>query len=245
MIFKHTDFQVPGFGELEHTPTTTPGYGDALLSLAPAAYWSLGETTGTTLADTVGNHPLTLTDDYTLGLTAAAPSADDGALRIFDGRAAASGAVLPTASSAPFSIVFWVRRVTPGTSGRFIGQYQSGTPGVLVMFILADGRLFLSAGGDPFCVSTAAGVDAWTHAVFTRDGSGNARWYLNGEPDTVTTAQTVAIADVPFALGFQVATAFEAELDEVAVYHKALSAQEVAWLYRAATDRPAPPLGAH
>lgn len=245
MIYKHTDFQVPGFGELEHAPLVTPGYSAALLSLSPAAYWPLGETSGTMLADAAGNHPLSLAGDYTLGRPAAHASADDGAVRLFDGQAAALGAVLPTSASAAFSIVFWVRRVTPGTSGRFMSQYQGGASGIVVLMVLGDGRLLLSAGGDPFFISTAAAVDVWTHAVVTRDAAGNARWYLNGEPDTAATGQTGAIADVPFALGRQLPPAYEAELDEVAIFHTALSGEQVAWLYHAATDQPAPLLGAH
>ncbi|XAL97949.1 LamG domain-containing protein [Phycisphaeraceae bacterium D3-23] len=243
MIYKHTDFQVPGFGEFTHEPREALGYRDALLSLSPEAYWPLGEDSGTQLADLAGSHILALSGEYTLSRPAASLSADDGALQLLNGKAAAAGAVLPTALNAGFSVVFWVRRLVPNTAGRFLSQYDDGVPGRTSITLRGDGRLRLSVTGDPVFHSTAAPVDSWTHAVLTRDDSGNATWYVNGVADTTISGQNRAIADVPFILGLHVESAIDVELDEVAVFHAALSPAQITWLYRVGADQPVPALG--
>ncbi|MFI4860973.1 MAG: LamG domain-containing protein [Phycisphaerales bacterium JB063] len=242
MIYKHTDFQVPDFGELTHPPREALGYRDALLSRSPEAYWPMGEASETLLGDLAGGHTLALSGEYTLGQGPASPSADDGAVRLFNGKAQAAGAVLPTADDAAFSLVFWIRRRVPYAAGRFMSQYADGVPGRTSVTLRGDGRLRLSVLGDTVFHSTIAPVDQWTHAVLARDDSGNACWYVNGELDTTITGQSRAVADVPFILGLNEESPIDVELDEVAVFHAALSSAEVAWLYRVAIDQPVPAL---
>lgn len=56
VIKRHIDFEVGGWGEFAGGPGVTRGYRGEVMAAGPMAYWRLGETSGTTVIDEVGNY---------------------------------------------------------------------------------------------------------------------------------------------------------------------------------------------
>ncbi len=88
-------------------------------------------------------------------------------------------------------------------------------------------------------ITTPVSTNTWYHAVATRDSSGLMSLYLNGElKGTAEASGANTSSGAPFVLGawddrFGVTELFNGILDEVSVYNRALSADEVRKLYNA------------
>ena len=231
-ILKHVDFEVPGFGELPSTLTPVPRYNDAILARSPLAYWRMGESLGTTLADEIGAHPLTTSGGTVLGQTGALANDSDTAVRFNGATAISSAAVLPTAASAPFSLVFWVRSATSDPrSGSFIRQFSSDTTGHMRIFLQSNDTLSYSVPGDSSLDSSETISTNWRMVALTRSITGTLRWYFDGQLDTQATAHDTSLADTPFRLGVSFSTLPDLILDEFAVFGFALLADDIQWLY--------------
>ncbi|MFC1710148.1 DUF2341 domain-containing protein [Patescibacteria group bacterium] len=82
-------------------------------------------------------------------------------------------------------------------------------------------------------------LNAWHHAVIVRDSDGNVNTYIDGEPDgsgTDTTDLNSMDASTPIWLGsnhanYVPAVELSGQLDEVKIYNRALSAEEVSVQY--------------
>ena len=78
-------------------------------------------------------------------------------------------------------------------------------------------------------------LGAWNHIVFTYDGA-TEELYLNGVPDSATAAPAAGLcqASVPVKIGRETAAflPFSGSLDDVRIYSQALTAAQVASLYR-------------
>jgi hypothetical protein len=83
-------------------------------------------------------------------------------------------------------------------------------------------------------------TNVWTHLAVTDDGAGTVRLFLNGAPITTNAAPGAgkpATAPAPTSLGragSYPGQYVNGQLDEVAMYNRALSASEVLALYNAA-----------
>lgn len=231
-ILKHADFEVPAFGEFAAPPVAVPSYAQAINALSPLAYWRLGESSGTALADQAGAYPLSLSGDYTLGQPGALDADEDSAVLFQDGVAASSASVLPTGASDAFSLVFWVRLPAPITQGGpIIGQFVTNDPGAVRLILLANGQVRYLMFGDPDLRTSPVVDTAWRMLVLTRSEAGTASWYVDGRLDTQGTGHSTAAEDTILRLGASTANVVDVFLDEVAVLDRDLSAEEVRWLY--------------
>ena len=231
-ILKHADFEVPGFGEFASLPTAVPRYADAVNALGPVAYWRLDETVGPTLADQTTTHPLTVTGSYALSQPGALGTSTNGALRLINGSATSLHSVLPNDVSEAFTLVFWARTpASPTLSTPFIGQYISNNAGNMQISLLADGGVRYKLIGDPG-LSAAANIDTdWSMFVLTRSSGGIATWYVDGQLASQSSGHGTAFNNIGLTLGAITPKVPDVFLDEVAVFHNDLSADQSRWLF--------------
>ncbi|WP_199421740.1 LamG-like jellyroll fold domain-containing protein [Actinotalea solisilvae] len=218
-------------------------YAETVMDDAPAAYWRLGETAGTTLDDTTGTLPATAGAGVVAGGPGALAGDADGATR-FSGATTASAASA-VAGNAPeeFSVEAWVR-TTSTTGGKIVGfgSLATGTSSQADRHLYMDdrGRLLFgihTTGLTAVLGSRSYNDDAWHHVVGTY-ADGTMRLYVDG----AQVAERSGLVYVrPYwgrwrlggdrLLGWPADPTSDnlaATLDEVAVYTRALSAARVA-----------------
>ncbi|HDI52337.1 MAG TPA: LamG domain-containing protein, partial [Bacteroidetes bacterium] len=81
--------------------------------------------------------------------------------------------------------------------------------------------------------------DTWYHVVATVDADGDMKLYLNGELKDTTSTPTTALLDNPLHIGWNGYSGdyFHGLIDEVRIYNRALSAEEIAEHYRVGAAR--------
>ncbi len=102
------------------------------------------------------------------------------------------------------------------------------------------GQIFDSSGNSNTIASTAGATfppNVWTHFAMTWDGS-NLRIYVNGVLDNTvaTTITAIGTNSDPLRIGNESNFGFKGQIDEVALYSRALSASEIAAIHAAATS---------
>lgn len=201
----------------------------------PVAFWRLSETTGTTAYDVTSNSlDGTYQGAYTLGADGAVP--ENGGVG-FDG---SSGAVMVAHDpilrlDAAWSIEFWMR--TTGTIANTPGVIWRGDPttsdGYAIYFANTN---VVTLFRNNIAYNTSAILDSeWRHFVVTYDLS-NVIWYVDGEEDASWTGVSFpasATSDVVY-FGRYFTDYADIELDEVAFYATALSAERIKIHYQAA-----------
>ncbi len=232
-LLKHADFEVPDFREFAAPPVAVPGYAQAVNALGPVAYWRLGELAGTTLSDQTGSHPMTLSSSgYTLGQTGALQTDNDTGVLFTTGKAATTGAVVPTSAGAAFSLLFWIRSPSTIVQDKYcIGQYIAGQPGHMLLTLRLDGRMRYGVDGDPLFNTVATISTNWRMLLFTRSTTGSAKWYVDGQLDSQATGHDAAILNTAFSIGKLTSLQPDVLFDEIAVFDKDLSLQDARWLY--------------
>jgi hypothetical protein len=231
-------------------PPPTSQYAGAVLADAPSGYWRLAETgSASTAADQTGTNPGTYLGGLTLGRPGAlAGDADTAAT--FDG---ASGTVqIANAAglnpTSALTLEAWIRpSVFPVSSNAILrkdGQYalRLRSNGALV-FRLWKGDV----SQDVVTGASAARVGAWTHVVGTWDGA-TMTIYVNGDPKaSQPLSAPIDTAGSGLFLGstYNSFDWFTGDMDEVAVYGKALTAARVAAHYLSAiqSDTTPPVIG--
>lgn len=214
-------------------------YRAEVLADSPAAYWRLGEASGTSAADEVGAFPGTYSGTYTLGNagpmfgTALGLSGSNGEM------AAAPQVAINSAAAA--TLECWMYRATTGervlagfgVSGRIFGlQWETSS----VLYAIA-------MNGATSYRNVTLAVTGWHHVVMVFDGSlvGSARIaiYFDGvlqspatsgsQPATLST--TAQLGNI--SAGKQGATSSTGRISDVALYATALSAGRIAAHYAA------------
>jgi hypothetical protein len=240
------------------TPAAAPGgpgapaadrsYSAAVLSDAPAAYWRMGESSGTTMTDASKNGN---NGTYIGGVTLAQPGAlasDPGTAVAFDGRT--GGATVASSRSLQvnqITIELWLKKITDSGYGvyvtkNYVGNGALGTGWFQVLNNDRNSRLEFRVTGDrdPVLVSsTALTANTWYYVVATYDGT-VAKFYFNGKLDsTLRVVATPAQNDDPLYIGRRPdGFCNNVVLEEVAIYPAALSADRIAAHWRAATTNP-------
>jgi hypothetical protein len=197
-------------------------YARALLASRPAAYYRLGEFTGTRAADAAGGAAADFEGGVALHLEGpplVKSSALNRAPHFAGGRLRSPLAALPAAHSV--EVFFWnglPARVRPVAGV----VYSRGD-----VLGIAGGRLFLQAGTESLQGSTALGLKTWHHVLVVRDGDAVAV-FLDGRPEIEGRAPAPA-ADAPLFLGARAdgTDSFEGRLDEAAVFPRALDREEL------------------
>jgi hypothetical protein len=227
-------------------PTVDRSYSAAVLKDAPAAYWRMGEATGTAMADASKNgNNGTYVGTVTLGQPGAL-AGDKSTAAAFDGRTA--GATVASSRSLQvnwITIEIWIKKTTEVGYGMYVAKNVTGGGGVgsswfQLLNNSSNGRLEFRVTGDPDPVlvsSTVLALNTWYYVVATYDGT-TAKLYINGKLDgTLSAVATPAQTDDPLYIGHRADGFFNSVvLEEVAIYPSALSADRIAAHWAAATS---------
>lgn len=226
-----------------------PHYRGAVTADAPAGYWRLDEPAGSVIANSQsaaqngdGNYTnAALATDGVFG------TGDNTALTLNgNGYAQIPGSILR--ASTDLAVELWFRTTKPGVligdQSDPVGSTATGTYAPL-LYVGTDGKLngkFYSPGLGASKVASADSVndDQWHHAVVTATGSAQTL-YLDGvQAATLTGAvnhqsNSRTYIGAGFAKGWPAAPGdvsyFTGQIDEVAIYQRGLTADQVAEHY--------------
>jgi hypothetical protein len=227
-------------------PTSLLPYHEQVLAASPAAYWRLGETSGTSAADETGANPGTY-NNVLLGEPSAL-SSDSSPSASFSGtqsyvRVPASPSLDMTSA---VTVELWAKRRTISNTYQVLvgkpGNGQSKFENYALW--LAPSNKYTAYFGDgstSVAVQTPAITNTnWHHVVATYNGS-RARIYLDGvlKQEIPQTLQMTANT-LPLNIGRanNGTYFFNGWLDEVAIYPTALPAQTILAHYQRATGSP-------
>jgi len=242
VLFLFVTLAISGCGTTTAAAPNTKSYGDLVLADAPAAYWRLDETTGTTMADASKNGNNGHYDGIVM-LGQPGPPAGDGSTAV--GLDGATGAFsVPSSTTLQMNwitIELWINKRAETDYGFYVAKNVVGGGGVgSGWFQLLNnhntGRLEFRVTGDadPVLVSTATlALNTWYYVAATYDGTA-ARLYINGKLDSTLSAVVSPAQNAdPLYIGRRIDGFFNnALLAEVAIYPTALAADRIAahWL---------------
>ncbi|MFI7589617.1 PKD domain-containing protein [Spongisporangium articulatum] len=242
------------------TPATS-AYPDAVSASSPANYWRLGETSGTTAADSAGNKPLTLSG-ATRNVTGALTGDTNKAVTM-SGSATVPGTTTSSQTSpTTFSEEVWFKTNTT-KGGKLIGfgnsRTTSSTTSDRHIYMNNSGQLYfgvLSSGGTKATINSSAAYNnnAWHYAAATWSAANGAKLYVDGQQvassaamntsqsytgywrlggDSLSTGSIFNTSNWPSK---PTNTSIAASLDEPAVYSTELTAAAVADHYTAGSQ---------
>jgi hypothetical protein len=121
----------------------------------------------------------------------------------------------------------------PGQSGTspslIVNDTYSGFPGTIEYYSYGSGGIYLYSQ-----VRAQWDTNAWYHVAVTSDGSGNRCLYINGVCEASATGQPFGQSQPNFYVGADASYSneyFLGDIDDIRIYNRALSAQEVEQLY--------------
>jgi PKD repeat protein len=221
-------------------------------------YWRMGDATGTTLADSKGAAPATLTGTPTLGVGGALTGDPDTAVG-FNGTNSAAQAALNLSSTNKLTLEFWMKWDTYANNDALAFELTpnfNSNPGGLLVDPNApeEGGKFAVGIGSGESRNTAyftrpsAGV--WHHYAFVMDTSAPASEeiipYVDGQPvpyvktRSGTGAGNFANSSLYFMSRAASALFGSGDLDEVALYNRALPAATIAQHFGGNSQAPIP-----
>lgn len=200
-----------------------------------AGYWTLNEADidAEVVKDSLGEHDGTIQGDPEIveGIIEDALSFDGDGDYIVIG---------PVTDGLDITYSLWINiPAIPGSSQVILWDDDSQGGGDSWLQLMPDGTLQTQRGGDGFGVfssNTPIAPGEWTHITFISDEENDKKIiYLNGEPDsesggTITTRTNVS--HIVLGVGhdgnaFISPSYFEGTIDEVTIYNRALSGDEV------------------
>jgi len=209
-----------------------------------AHYWRLDETSSTSFADLVGTSTATTSGGPTLGVTGGVPHDSDKAAR-FDGIDDAATAPVDLAGKTAITVEFWLKWNAYANDDKlameFTGNFNENAGGFLVdpnapqfggTFGVGIGNG--AARNSVFFARPTAG--AWHHYALVIDAAAPAAEqitpYVDGKPVTYTkadsgTGTSFAKSNLYFMSRAAKQLNGAGDLDEVAIYERALSAATV------------------
>lgn len=235
------------------------GYADLVLADAPIAYWRLGESTGSTAIDAVGTNDGSYGGFVTLGVSGAIDDADSAIATV---GGAASKVTIPTDASltpAQFTIELWARPTGAPGMARSPATYRD----LVTASNISGWQMLLNAGGNwEFSIGRGnvgsgsawntiegppAAFGSWTHLVGSYDGA-DMRLYVDG----ALAGELLSVGYLPvdaffFFINFFIGAGrsedvsatgdlfWIGEIDEVALYDRALDAATVGAHFEAAS----------
>jgi len=196
------------------------------------AHWSFDEGSGTTAYDSAGNN-----DGAIYGATWTTGQVG-GALE-FDGfdDYVSCGSGPAITGTVPFTVSAWVKRGIVGR-GSIVAQRSASTNGMYQLHARADGRAQLQIynGGYGCVVQSDAMVcdGLWHHVVGIRTNSTDGEIYVDGSLSGTDSGPARSLSNFPVLIGgwdFTSGHTWTGEIDEVMIFNRALSAEEVEQLY--------------
>ena len=218
-------------------PTLATDYGSIVQADSPSAYWRLGEASGSTVQDSAGLHNGTA-NAVVFGRPGAIANDNDTALG-FDGTSSFIEVPYSSELNSPaFSLECWAKS-TLEKSVEVIDSRASSQGFDLYAFgVYSTWSFDMKDSGWVFLHSRRIVTNQWAHLVAAYDGS-NMCLYVNGVL-SATLAGTNYHPNLSAPITFGMSTsnadpgaAFKGDLDEVAVYDHALSADRVVVHYGA------------
>lgn len=237
--------QITDFEESNPTSRVTT-YREVVLEDGPVAYWRFEETSGTTAADETGNgNDGTHVGDVTPGVAGQIQEGGSGASYSgsMDWTSVGDVAALEFSGTAPFTLEAWVIRddVTAVQDRAILSKLSDGDvdPAKWELSSIADGSAirFYVARDDSVAEDAAQSGYVYAagtsyHVVGTYDGA-TLRLYVNAAL-IASTASTRTLPDTTGAvrIGAREGPGVSGDLDEVAIYDRALTATEIDEHYR-------------
>ncbi|MFF8279716.1 LamG-like jellyroll fold domain-containing protein [Streptomyces lateritius] len=229
-------------------------YRGAVTADAPAAFWRLNETTGSNAASQTAVNAGTGTYTKTTLGTTGVFGVGDGAAVQFNGDGYVEVPPIDQ-TGTDITVELWFRTDKPGVlfsdqSAPLAGATAPSGSWTPVLYVGADGKLhgeYWSYPGSPSNTSPNTVTDnAWHHAVVTAQGE-TQTLYLDGTQVATKTGVPVnhgsnnrSFIGAGFAKSWPSAPSdisyFTGQMDEVAVYHRPLTAGQVANHYKARTE---------
>jgi hypothetical protein len=226
-------------------------YREAIVADGPVSYWRLGESSGDFAADAMGRNP----GEYLNGVVYGQPGAISGDIDTAAGFVTASQTKVevpysPGLNSVPFSAELWAR-VSGGSGHRSPLTSRNDFPqqGYIFYADPSNQWQFWSGTGEQVGWDIISGPavrnNAWTHLVATYDGEIK-RFYVDGLQAGTSTAPfgpndgTVlriggGASENPVGSFF-----FQGSVDEVAIYDKVLTPEQIQIHYGIGTRSVAP-----
>ncbi|MFM7168368.1 MAG: LamG-like jellyroll fold domain-containing protein, partial [Planctomycetaceae bacterium] len=217
--------------------------GRLLQSMRPAAWWRLDEFNGPVAADSSGKHRHAVFEPgitFSLEGPASAAWCGSGILnrcpQFVGGRVASDGSDL----GSQYSVSLWFWNGMPAEARPVAGwvysrDYDSGVSAAGEHLGLGGagdtaGKIIFQTGNSPAVVGTDS-IPRWTwaHVVLVRDGEQISVW-LNGRQQLRTQARTTTAGQIFIGGRSDSDSNWEGRLDEVALFDRALTAQEIAAL---------------
>ena len=233
-------------------PVLAAGYSSTILADSPAAYWRLGESSGTSAADATSHgNTGTYTGGFTLGQPGALFGDADTAVKLDGISGYVSVANSATLQTNQVSIELWIKKVTETPWGAYVSKNiayggKTGSSWFQLLNYGTSGRLQFRVTGDdnPSSLQSAATLtlNTWYYVVASYDGT-TAKLYVNGSLDsTLAITATPTQTTDPLNIGRRADGYYNnAVLDEVAIYSSALTATQVGSHWTASTNPPGAP----
>jgi Concanavalin A-like lectin/glucanases superfamily len=217
-------------------------YRTSVLADAPAAYWRLDESSGSTAADQSGNNNPGAYSSVSLG-AAGALSGDTDAAAGFNGSSSVVSSNYTKGNI--FTAELWVRPATstPPSGGATLvshGGPSSGQSRGWEVLEQPDGSvLFWFPSGASVTSSTKlTDPSRWYDLVAVSTGS-QLQLYVNGSQEASANGTQPIATGTPTLIGAYLSTSFFAgSIDELALYPTALSSTRIQAHYSAATTAP-------
>jgi Domain of unknown function (DUF5127)/Domain of unknown function (DUF4965)/Domain of unknown function (DUF1793)/Concanavalin A-like lectin/glucanases superfamily/Domain of unknown function (DUF4964) len=200
------------------------------------ASYGVDEGSGSTTADQVGGHPLTLSN-------AGWGGGFSGSALTFNGTSAAATAVSIVTTSASFSVSAWALLTDIGGWHTVVSQDGTAVSGFFLQYSAADDAwAFSMLSSDATSAATSRAlaplpprVGSWQHLVGVHDsGAGQLRLYVDGQRVAAAPCSSAWNATGAFAVGRGLfngpADWFAGSIDQVRVWSRALSDSDVSAL---------------
>lgn len=253
-VHKHVDFEVSGWGELESGPLTYASYAQRVLELNPVAYWRLGETSGDHAFDETDAHNGQYLGNATLG-RAGAIFRDANTAVLLDG---SDGCVmvphhsnLELAGATPATWLMWMKKSDPSNDdARWLmgkGKPTAGELRYLIEVRTSPSRIHMVTHNGQWHDASSdamASFEGWRQIAVTWNGVDTLRFYHDGddaghvafEPGWFASNSEPLVLGAAYASTVQgnVLFHFGGDMDEIALFDKALSAEQIADLYNRA-----------
>ncbi|HEY0549473.1 MAG TPA: lamin tail domain-containing protein [Verrucomicrobiae bacterium] len=221
-------------------------YGLAVAPTAPVLYYRLNESSGTTAANIGSGAGMNGTyNAATLGTAGPRPPAWNGFeannnAPTFNGTSSfVSGPSQLLSGRSSFTMAGWVNfAAAPGARAGLFGQND-----VIEFGFSAAGNLqCFTAGGGTLNVAYNPPLNTWVHILVVGDGA-TLRIFINGVQAGSVSAATASYGSAAFNFNIGGGGVFDATgnfhnglIDEVVVYHRALTVPEITSLYSAGTN---------
>jgi len=151
-----------------------------------------------------------------------------------------------------FSVSFWLKANAWGNATRGVIDYKNDDDSngftIYNNSVLSTTKMGIRIGNvnppDFFSTTSVTTNGTWQHWVFTRDDSGNVKWYLNGALDNTGYNPYSADGGTNTNLNFGFAqtwfASYNGYLDEVGIWNRSLSQSEITLLYNSGAGKTYP-----